>query len=93
MAPPAGGEPTGRGSTSSLWAELGRTPWAKVRPPDARCRALPPGLAQGWGPGNHRPGKGDWDPNMYSVKRGLLSYALSGPSPRTCLPLEALPGA
>ena len=78
---------------SSLRAEPGRTPLAKVQPPDARCRALPPGLAPVGGPGNPRPGKGGLDPNIYSIIRGLLGYALSGPSPRTCLPWEALPGA
>ena len=47
--PPAGGEPTGRGSQSPLWAVPPWTPWVKVRPPGVRCRAPAPrpGLRRG----------------------------------------------
>uniref|UniRef100_H2SXQ0 Matrilin 3b n=1 Tax=Takifugu rubripes TaxID=31033 RepID=H2SXQ0_TAKRU len=38
-----------------LRAAPGRTPWAEVRPPGARQRAPPPGLAPGGGPGDPHP--------------------------------------
>ena len=70
----------------------GWTPWAKAQPPDARRLALPLGLGPGGGSGNPRPGKEDSDPIMFFIIRALLSYAMSGPSTRTCLSWEVLPG-
>ena len=70
----------------TLGAELAWTQWAKARPPDTVRRVPPPGLTPGVG-------KGDLVPKMFFVIRGLFGSALSGPSPRTCLPWEALPAA
>uniref|UniRef100_A0A3B5L0Y0 Uncharacterized protein n=1 Tax=Xiphophorus couchianus TaxID=32473 RepID=A0A3B5L0Y0_9TELE len=45
----------------------GRAPWVKARPPDARHRAPPPGLAPEWGPGDLRPGEGTPSPMFLSI--------------------------
>ena len=80
-----------REPTSPLRAESSRTPQAKVRPPGACRRA--PGLAPEEGPCNLSPGKGDTVPFLFFSLEVFLGYVLSGPSPRTCLPWEALLGA
>ena len=49
--------------------------------------------AGGLAPEESLTNKGDLVPLMLSVIRGLLGYALSGPSPKTCFPWDALPGA
>ena len=82
--------PSEGGPTSCVRALPDRAPWAQARPPGARCRAPPPALAPGGGPGDPRPCKGKRSKLFVS---GLMSCSLSGPSSRICLPWVTLPGA
>ena len=56
-----------------LWAVPGQAPWVKARPPAARHRALPPGLAPRGGPGDPCPGKGTVGPSILLIKKGIVS--------------------
>lgn len=64
-----------------------------VKDPATRCSLACPTPRPGFrrSPGDPRLGKGTMRPNISLIIRGLLGY--TGPSPRTCLPLETLSGA
>lgn len=53
----------------NLQAVLGWTP-AKVRPPGARHRVPPPGLAPVGGPGDQHLGEGNHEPFLFFLMRG-----------------------